>query len=105
MTRRISAMAACWSTSSASRRWASARTKASSSRTRSRSASLVGRRAAVVWNLVNLRAERLAVSYLDDSSVHEQMVRFATAQWRAGHLPLTGWFMGSAENAHVRQIS
>ena len=34
----------------------------------------------VAWNFVNLRAETLAVPYLDDSSVHEQMVRFATLQ-------------------------
>ena len=47
---------------------------------------------AVVWNLISLRAETWAVSYLDDSSLHEQMVRFATTQLRAGHLPLTSWF-------------
>jgi hypothetical protein len=48
--------------------------------------------AAVAWNLVSLRAETRAVVYLNDSSMHEQMVRFATAQLRAGHLPLTSWF-------------
>jgi hypothetical protein len=48
--------------------------------------------AAVAWNLVSLRAETRAVAYLNDSSMHEQMVRFATAQLRAGHLPLTSWF-------------
>ena len=37
--------------------------------------------AAVAWNLLNLRAETLSVSYLNDSSVHEQMVRFATQQF------------------------
>jgi hypothetical protein len=47
---------------------------------------------AVGWNLVNLRALRLRVAYLDDSSLHEQMVRFATARLRAGRLPLTSWF-------------
>jgi hypothetical protein len=46
----------------------------------------------VAWNVVNLRAETLAVPYLDDSSLHEQMVRFATRQLEAGHLPLAGWF-------------
>ena len=64
--------------------------------------------AAVVWNLVTLRAETLAVSYLDDSSVHEQMVRFATAQWRGGHLPLTGWFPylneGSPQFLHYQSL-
>ena len=48
--------------------------------------------AAVTWSLVSLRALTTRVAYLNDSSLHEQMVRFATAQWRAGHLPLTGWF-------------
>jgi hypothetical protein len=65
--------------------------------------------AAVVWNLVFLRAERLAVSYLDDSSVHEQMVRFATARWRAGQLPLTGWFpylnLGSPQFLHYQSLA
>jgi hypothetical protein len=46
----------------------------------------------VAWNVVNLRAETLAVPYLNDSSLHEQMVRFATLQLRAGHLPLAAWF-------------
>ena len=48
--------------------------------------------AAVAWNLINLRALTVGVAYLNDSSLHEQMVRFATAQLRAGHLPLTTWF-------------
>jgi hypothetical protein len=48
--------------------------------------------AAVGWSLFSLRALTLRVAYLDDSTMHEQMVRFATAQLRAGHLPLTSWF-------------
>ena len=48
--------------------------------------------AAVGWNLVNLRALTLGVTYLNDSTLHEQMVRFATTQLRAGHLPLASWF-------------
>jgi len=67
---------------------------------------LVG--AAVVWNLVSLRAETLAVAYLDDSSVHEQMVRFATEQFRGGHLPLTSWFpflgLGSPQFLHYQSL-
>jgi hypothetical protein len=47
---------------------------------------------AVAWNLISLRAETWAVSYLDDASLHEQMVRFATSQFRGGHFPLTSWF-------------
>jgi hypothetical protein len=38
--------------------------------------------AAIGWNLVSLRALTLQVTYLNDSSLHEQMVRFATAQLR-----------------------
>jgi hypothetical protein len=63
---------------------------------------------AVGWNLVSLRAETLGVSYLDDSSVHEQMVRFATDQFRAGHLPLTNWFpflgLGSPQFLHYQSL-
>ena len=62
----------------------------------------------VVWNLVNLRAETLAVPYLDDSSVHEQMVRFATLQLEAGHFPLTTWFpylaLGSPQFLHYQSL-
>jgi len=47
---------------------------------------------AVAWNLVNLRALTLPVTYLNDATMHEQMVRFATERLRAGHLPLTSWF-------------
>jgi hypothetical protein len=67
---------------------------------------LVG--AAVAWNLVSLRAETLTVAYLDDSSVHEQMVRFATEQFRGGHLPLTSWFpflgLGSPQFLHYQSL-
>ena len=64
--------------------------------------------AAVGWNLVNLRALALGVTYGDDSSVHEQMVRFATARLRAGHLPLTSWFPflgeGSPQFLHYQSL-
>lgn len=63
---------------------------------------------AVAWNLASLRAETLAVSYLDDGSVHEQMVRFASQQIRAGHLPLTSWFpylgLGSPQFLHYQSL-
>ena len=68
--------------------------------------SLVG--AAVGWNLVSLRALTRGVSYLNDSSLHEQMVRFATAQLRAGHLPLSSWFPflgeGSPQFLHYQSL-
>jgi hypothetical protein len=64
--------------------------------------------AVVGWNLVNLRALTLGVMYNDDSSMHEQMVRFATAQLRAGHLPLTSWFPflgeGSPQFLHYQSL-
>jgi hypothetical protein len=64
--------------------------------------------AAVGWNLVNLRALTLGVAYDNDSTMHEQMVRFATAQLRAGHLPLTSWFPflgeGSPQFLHYQSL-
>jgi hypothetical protein len=64
--------------------------------------------AAAGWNLVHLRALTLSVAYGDDSTVHEQMVRFATARLRAGHLPLTSWFPflgeGSPQFLHYQSL-
>lgn len=48
--------------------------------------------AAVTWSLWELRATVLPAQFLNDSSVHEQMVRFAAARIAAGHDPLTSWF-------------
>jgi membrane protein YfhO len=65
--------------------------------------------AAVAWNLVSLRALTLRVPYLNDSSMHQQMVRFATAQLRAGHSPLTSWFpflaAGSPHFLHYQSLA
>jgi hypothetical protein len=64
--------------------------------------------AAVAWNLVNLRALTVGVAYLNDGSLHEQMVRFTTAQLRAGHLPLSSWFPflgeGSPQFLHYQSL-
>jgi hypothetical protein len=64
--------------------------------------------AAVGWNLFSLRALTRAVAYLNDSSLHEQMVRFATVQLRAGHLPLSSWFPflgeGSPQFLHYQSL-
>jgi hypothetical protein len=64
--------------------------------------------AATGWNLVSLRALTLNVAYGNDSTMHEQMVRFATAQLRAGHLPLTSWFPflgeGSPQFLHYQSL-
>ncbi|HEY3774532.1 MAG TPA: YfhO family protein [Solirubrobacteraceae bacterium] len=64
--------------------------------------------AAVVWNLISVRALTSGVAYLNDSSMHEQMVRFATAQLRAGHMPLSSWFPflgeGSPQFLHYQSL-
>ncbi len=60
----------------------------------------------VAWSLWELRATVLAVRYRDDSALHEQMVRSATALLRAGHDPLTSWFpylgLGSPQFLHYQ---
>ena len=63
---------------------------------------------AVVWGLVELRPELTAVPYLDDSSIHQQMVRFASTRISQGHLPLTSWFpylgLGSPQFLHYQSL-
>jgi len=65
--------------------------------------------AATLWQLVNLRSETAAVPYLNDSAMHEQMVRFATAQLAAGHLPPTRWYpllgLGSPQFLHYQSLA
>jgi hypothetical protein len=64
--------------------------------------------ATVAWCLLSLRAETATVPYLDDSSIHEQMVRFATLRIQGGHLPLTSWFpylgLGSPQFLHYQPL-
>jgi hypothetical protein len=63
---------------------------------------------AVVWGLVELRPELTAVPYLDDSSIHQQMVRFASSRISQGHLPLTSWYpylgLGSPQFLHYQSL-
>ncbi len=63
---------------------------------------------AAVWGLWELRAELVAVPYLDDSSMHEQMVRFASTRINEGHIPLTSWFpylgLGSPHFLHYQSL-
>ena len=63
---------------------------------------------ALAWGLVELRPELRAVPYLDDSSIHEQMVRVAAVRLRQGHLPLTSWFpylgLGSPQFLHYQSL-
>ncbi len=60
----------------------------------------------IAWSLWELRATVLAVRYRDDSALHEQMVRSASALLRAGHDPLTSWFpylgLGSPQFLHYQ---
>ena len=62
--------------------------------------------AAVVWNLWELRATLTPAAYSNDSAMAEEMARFATAQLRAGHDPLTSWFpylgLGSPHFLHYQ---
>ena len=62
----------------------------------------------VAWGLWELRPELRAVPYLDDSSIHQQMVRFAASRISAGHLPLTSWFpylgLGSPQYLHYQSL-
>jgi hypothetical protein len=64
--------------------------------------------ATAAWSLWELRATVVPAQYLDDGSVHEQMVRFATAQMRVGHDPLTAWFpylgLGSPQFLHYQSL-
>ena len=63
---------------------------------------------AIVWGLVELRPELTAVPYLDDSSIHQQMVRFASSRISQGHLPLTSWLpylgLGSPQFLHYQSL-
>jgi hypothetical protein len=60
----------------------------------------------VAWSLRELRATLLPAQYQEDSALHEQMVRFATAVLRSGHDPLTSWFpdlqLGSPQFLHYQ---
>jgi hypothetical protein len=47
---------------------------------------------AIGFNLWVLRAEALPVRYLNDSSVHFSMVRWALDRMQSGHLPFDGWY-------------
>lgn len=64
--------------------------------------------AAVGWGLWQWRPALLAVPFLDDNSVHEQMVRFATTRLAAGHSPYTSWFpylgLGSPQFLHYQGL-
>ena len=62
----------------------------------------------LAWGLWELRPELRAVPYLDDSSLHQQMVRSAAARISQGHLPLTSWWpylgLGSPQFLHYQSL-
>jgi len=75
---------------------------------RARMTSPVVLAAVVGWGLWSWRSELTGVPYLDDSSVHEQMVRFALRRLQGWHLPLTSWFpylgLGSPQFLHYQSL-
>jgi len=62
----------------------------------------------VSWGLWQWRPCLVAVPYLDDNSVHEQMIRFAATRLAAGHSPYTSWFpylgLGSPQFLHYQGL-
>ena len=64
--------------------------------------------APMVFSAVELRAELGYVPHLNDSAVHAELVRYAVAQFRAGHFPLDGWFpylgLGSPVLLHYQSL-
>jgi Bacterial membrane protein YfhO len=64
--------------------------------------------AVLVGNLWLLRATVEPVAYLDDASLHEQMVRYAVSSFKAGRNPLEGWFpylgLGSPQFLHYQSL-
>lgn len=65
--------------------------------------------AMVAFNLVELRSETRWVPLLNDGSVHAQMVRYATAKFESGHLPLHDWYpylnLGSPQFLHYQSLA
>lgn len=63
----------------------------------------------IVFNLIELRSERIAVPYLNDSSVHVEMARFASNVIHQGSLPLESWYpylgLGSAQFMHYQSLA
>jgi len=67
---------------------------------------LVG--AVSIWNIISLYPMSKVVAYPNDSAMHEQMVRFATANLEAGKAPATQWYPylneGSPQFLHYQQL-
>lgn len=60
-------------------------------------------------SLALLRSELVQVPYLNDSAMHEEMVRFALAKIRASHFPPDSWFpflnLGSPLYLHYQSLA
>ena len=63
---------------------------------------------ATAFNLWVLRAQTLPAQNLNDSSLHEQMVRWAVGQIHEGRVPLDGWYpylqLGAAFFHHYQSL-
>jgi hypothetical protein len=63
---------------------------------------------AAVANTAGIGATLTPVAYLDDASMHEQMVRYATAYLGSGRNPLRGWWpylgLGSPQFLHYQSL-
>jgi len=62
----------------------------------------------VAANLWSLRATTESAAYLDDASLHNQMVRYAVGAFKDGSNPLKGWFpylgLGSPQFLHYQSL-
>lgn len=62
----------------------------------------------VIWNMWQLRAESNFVAYLNDSTMHESMVRFANQSLWNFHFPMTQWYpwlnLGSPQFLHYQGL-
>jgi hypothetical protein len=63
----------------------------------------------VLFGLLALHAERLAVLNLNDSAMHAQMARYAADRLADGHLPLSGWYpdlgLGAPHFHHYQSLA
>jgi hypothetical protein len=70
------------------------------------SRSIVG--SVVAWNLIWLYPQTRDVAYVNDSAMHEQMVRFAARTLHEGSMPATHWYPllneGSPQFLHYQQL-
>ena len=64
--------------------------------------------AVVAWNLFWLYPQTRIVAYVNDSAMHEQMVRFAARSFSSGDLPAAHWYSylneGSPQFLHYQQL-